>query len=125
MGFILGPIRVLWLVPRVGNRIAELLEMPLMLVTIVLAASWTNRRFAHINRPLSRLSIGLIALMLIIVAEIVVGIVLRGMSPIEILINRDPISGGVYYASLIIFAIMPWLLRSYRSRKKEEIVKEA
>lgn len=61
IGFLLGPIRILWLVPRVGVRIAELLEMPLMIIVIVIAARWTNRRFAQINQPLARLSIGLIA----------------------------------------------------------------
>ena len=42
-GFLLGPIRLLWLVPRFGTRIAELMEMPVMLVVIVLAARWTVR----------------------------------------------------------------------------------
>jgi len=37
-GFILGPIRLLWAVPRFGPRIAELMEMPIMLVVIVVAA---------------------------------------------------------------------------------------
>ncbi|GAB4379704.1 MAG: hypothetical protein Kow00121_34360 [Elainellaceae cyanobacterium] len=31
-GFILGVIRVLWVVPYLGTRWAELLEMPIMLV---------------------------------------------------------------------------------------------
>lgn len=37
-GFVLGPIRVLWLVPRVGTRVAELMEMPVMLLVSVLSA---------------------------------------------------------------------------------------
>ena len=43
-GFVLGPIRMLWLVPRVGARTAELLEAPVMLVAIVLLARWVVRR---------------------------------------------------------------------------------
>ena len=31
-GFMLGIIRILWVVPRFGNRAAELMEMPLMLM---------------------------------------------------------------------------------------------
>ena len=34
VGFVLGVARTLWLVPRVGIRWAELLEMPVMLVVI-------------------------------------------------------------------------------------------
>ncbi len=37
-GFVLGTIRVLWSVPRFGERNAELLEQPLMLIAVVLAA---------------------------------------------------------------------------------------
>ena len=37
-GFVLGPIRILFLVPRFGVRVAELMEFPVMLVVIVLAA---------------------------------------------------------------------------------------
>jgi hypothetical protein len=40
MGFVLGTIRTLWVVPRVGTRIAELIETPVMLVVIILASRW-------------------------------------------------------------------------------------
>lgn len=43
-GFVLGPIRILFLVPRFGVRLAELMEFPVMLVVIVLAARWLVRR---------------------------------------------------------------------------------
>jgi len=29
VGFLLGPIRILWIVPRVGTRTAELIEAPI------------------------------------------------------------------------------------------------
>ena len=44
VGFILGAIRTLWVVPRVGARNAELMEMPIMLVVTILAARWTVLR---------------------------------------------------------------------------------
>ena len=48
-GFVLGPIRVLWLVPKLGGqhaeRYAELMEVPIMLVVIWLVARWLVRRF--------------------------------------------------------------------------------
>ena len=39
-GFVLGTIRVLWLVPSLGARTAELIETPIMLVVTILAARW-------------------------------------------------------------------------------------
>jgi hypothetical protein len=39
--------------------------------------------------------------------ELAVGIELRGMTVADVILNWDPISGMVYYASLILFAAMP------------------
>lgn len=43
VGFVLGIGRTLWLAPRFGERSAELVEAPFMLVTIWLAARWARR----------------------------------------------------------------------------------
>jgi hypothetical protein len=42
-GFVLGTIRVLWVVPQLGLRNAELLEQPIMLVALFLSARWIVR----------------------------------------------------------------------------------
>lgn len=109
-GFILGACRVLWVVPRLGTRTAELVESPLMLLATVLAAGWVNRRFLVGARPTARLGIGLIALALLLTAEAGLGIALRGGSVLDVLLNKDPVSGTVYYALLGVYALMPWLL---------------
>jgi len=109
-GFVLGTVRVLLIVPLVGHRAAELLEMPLMLLATVLAARWTIRRFPEPRTSAARLSIGGIALGLMLAGELAVGIGLRGMSSAEVFLNRDPVSGTAYYVSLILFAVMPWLV---------------
>ena len=41
-GFLLGPIRIFLLVPKIGVRAAELIEMPIMLTAIYFAARHTN-----------------------------------------------------------------------------------
>ncbi len=105
-GFVLGTIRVVWLVPRVGVRAAELLEMPLMLVAIVLLAAYINRRFP--DAP--RLRTGILALICLLVAEIALGVALGGESVAQVLLDRDPVSGAAYYAALAAFAVMPWWL---------------
>src|SRR5208337_4093029 len=45
-GFVLGTIRTLWVVPRVGTRTAELMEMPIMLAVTIVAARWTVLRLS-------------------------------------------------------------------------------
>jgi hypothetical protein len=108
-GFIFGVLRVLWVIPQLGTRTAELLEMPLMLIAIVLGASWIDRHTDSAESP-TRLSIGLIALALLLLAEVAVGVGLRGLSVGASLVNPDPVSGTIYYAMLGVFALMPWLL---------------
>jgi len=108
-GFVFGIARVLALVPRVGERWAELAESPLMLVAIIVSARFVVRRFPAAQRP-SYLVSGGIALLLLIVAEIFVVVAVRGMSISQYVADRDPVAGSVYIVLLIIFAVMPWLL---------------
>ena len=46
VGFVLGAIRTVWVIPRVGARRAELMEMPIMLAVTITAARWTALRLA-------------------------------------------------------------------------------
>jgi hypothetical protein len=109
-GFVLGPIRILWGVPRFGTRAAELMEAPIMLVVIIFAARWIVLWFTLPSAPLTRLSAGCIALGLLLVAEFTLVVRLRGLSIGEYLATRDPVSGTVYYVLLGAFAIMPLLV---------------
>ena len=109
-GFVLGPIRILWVVPRLGTRMAELLETPIMFMVTIVAARWIVRRLAVPSTPSSRLGMGCIALGLLLVAEFTLVLWLRGISIGEYLATRDPVSGTVYYMMLGVFAIMPLLV---------------
>jgi hypothetical protein len=57
-GFLLGTVRVLLVVPQLGVRSAELLEMPLMATVVVLAARFVVRRFRLPPRLATRLPVG-------------------------------------------------------------------
>jgi hypothetical protein len=109
-GFVLGTIRTLWIVPRVGTRTAELMETPLMLVVTIVAARWTVLRLALPSVPSARLGMGGIALVLLLVAEFTLVLWLRGLTIREYLASRDPVAGTVYYVMLAVFAIMPLLV---------------
>jgi len=94
---VLGPIRILWVTPRFGARIAELMETPIMFVVTIVAAWWIVRRLAVPLTSSSRLGMGCIALGLLLVAEFALVLRLRGLSISEYLASRDPVSGTVYY----------------------------
>lgn len=110
-GFLFGLIRMAFAVPYLGNRISELLEAPLMLVVIVLAANWIVGRFQLRPGAAPRLAVGLIAFALGILFEFTLVLKLRGLTLTEYFQTRDPVSGTVYYLTLVLFALMPLLLR--------------
>ncbi|HMZ82610.1 MAG TPA: hypothetical protein PLL06_23140 [Acidobacteriota bacterium] len=116
VGFILGPIRILWLVPRLGERYAELIEMPLMLAAIILVARWMIRRFQIPTDTGVRLGMGFLAVVLLISVEFTMVLKLRALTLEQYFQSRDPISGTVYYLMLVVFALMPWILRRWEHR---------
>ena len=106
-GFLLGPLRILLLEPRVGARAAELAELPVMIVVMWLAARWTIRRFHVPSMPALRLAMGVLAFALILAAELSLVMPLRGLTLEQYFATRDPVSGFAYYASLVLLALMP------------------
>ena len=109
-GFALGVVRVPFLVPRLGERYAELLEMPIMFVVIVLAARYVVGRFKLAPDLRLRLQVGFSALALSVAAELLLATVLQSQSLAQYIASRDPVSGSVYLVLLLVFALMPALL---------------
>lgn len=83
-----------------------LLKAPFMLVVIALAARFVSRRFRGSSGE--RLGVGLASAALVLVADICVGVALRGLSVAESLFARDAIAGVAYHALLGVFALAPW-----------------
>jgi hypothetical protein len=108
-GFVLGSMRVIWVVPRLGARIAEIAEMPIMLAVIFAAAKWTLRRCELASSQ--RLMVGCIAFAFLVVAEFSIVLSIRGLSIGEYLATRDPVAGAVYYLMLGVFAMMPRIIQ--------------
>jgi hypothetical protein len=114
-GFVLGPVRLLWVVPRFGTRTAELMEMPVMLAVTIVAARWVVRRLAVPSTSSSRLGMGGVALGLLVTAELGLVLRLRDLSIAEYLATRDPVSGTAYYVMLGLVAVMPRLVHGNQS----------
>lgn len=108
-GFVLGVIRVPFLVPRIGERWAELAEMPIMAVVIFLSAGFILRRFPEVNFPGQSLAVGFLALALTLCAELGLAVALQSQTLAEYLGSRDKVSGSVYLVMLVVFALMPRL----------------
>lgn len=111
-GFLLGMIRVPLLVPRIGERWAELAEMPVMAFVIFFAAGYTLRRFPEARTRGRSLVVGMLALALTVLTELGLAVLLQSQTLAEFIGGRDKVSGFVYLALLVVFALMPRLRRS-------------
>ena len=116
IGFVLGTVRTLLLVPRFGERWSELAELPLMVAAILLTARWIVRRRGDELRGLDALVVGLVALALLLAFELLVVLRLRGLTVGEYLETRDPVAGAAYCGSLLLFGAAPWLFHRFGTR---------
>lgn len=114
VGFLLGPLRVLWLEPRLGKTLAIFCETPFLLAAMVVAARWVPRKVGLRGGPASLAAMGAGALVLQQVADFAVGVALRGMTPGELVANFGTPAGLVYAAALLAFAAMPALVNRDR-----------
>jgi hypothetical protein len=109
-GWMLGPIREFWVIPRLGRTAGFLLEAPLMLVVSFLVARWIVRRFAVPSAVPTRALMGLVALGMLLIAEFLGTWGLRGLSPTEYLASLRSLPGAVTVAAYLLFATMPILV---------------
>lgn len=119
VGFGLGTIRTLWVEPALGTRAAELIEAPIMLLVVILAARKIVQRHIELSQWRHWLAVGLVALVLLLAVEFSVVLRLRDMSLSEYFATRDPVSGTVYYLLLGVFALMPLLMFSRHRREAD------
>lgn len=105
-GFLLGVIRILLIEPLIGVRWAELSEMPLMLIAIVLASRWVVQH-EKLEDLADRLWVGGLALLFMLAMEVFLVLQLRDMSLQEMAASRDKVSGSVYLIMLCVFALFP------------------
>ncbi len=108
-GFLMGSIRVPFVVPRIGARYAELAEMPLMFMAIYFASRFVFRKYGQTIDSAGLIEVGVIALLLLVGAELLLAVLLAGRGIGEYISSRDPVSGSVYLVMLVVFAAMPWL----------------
>ena len=104
------------MVPRLGQRLAELMEMPVMFVVILASARFVTTRFALPRTGAVRLATGILALGLMLAAELLLAAIVQGRSLDEYVASRDPVSGSVYLVMLGLFALMPTVLARFPAR---------
>jgi hypothetical protein len=110
VGWVLGPIRELWAVPHFGRMTGVLLEAPIMLIAMIISARWVIRRF-DVSRALgTTISMGLVAVGILAVAEIAGVFWVRRLSLQEYLGSLVTAPGVISLLMFLLFAAMPTLV---------------
>jgi hypothetical protein len=120
-GWILGPIREFWVIPRFGRTTGLLAEAPLMLIVSFGAARWALRRMAVPPRHTMRALVGLVALGLLVIAELIGTQWLRGLSLADYLTGFRSLPGVITAASFLLFAAMPTLVARSPSHNEKGV----
>ena len=115
LGFLLGTGRVMLVTPRLGEWVATLIELPVMLALSWLYCGWLLRRFSVPARVADRLAMGAFAFMLLMLAEVLLGVGLfnRGLPEQVGEMTNGPGLAGL--AGQLAFACFPVLQRNGKS----------
>jgi hypothetical protein len=110
VGWILGPIRELWAVPRFGRVMAQLIEAVIMLIAMIISARWVMRRFEVHQTLGSTILMGLVALGILAPTEIAGALWVRRLSLNEYLASFVTAPGVISAVMFLLFAAMPSLV---------------
>ena len=108
LGFALGTLRVLFVVPQLGEAAAVAFELPVMLA----ACWWWAGRIVRRYRPArisAALAVGAIGFAVVLLGELLVGTLLFGMSPAGWLASFTKPAAQLGLAAQLLLIIMPML----------------
>jgi len=115
-GWVLGPIREFWAAPNFGRVAATLLEAVIMLIAMIAAARWVIRRFKVSHTLSATISMGLIAIGLLVPTEIAGVLLVRGLSLREYVGSFTTAPGVISLLMFLLFAVMPTLVGDVAAR---------
>lgn len=108
-----GTARTLWLVPLVGDLPARQIGVAIGSLLILLVAVLTVRWIGARSVPQS-LAVGALWLVLMLVAEVVLGRLVFGYPWSRIAEDFDPSKGGFLGFGMLVLVAAPWLAGRWR-----------
>jgi hypothetical protein len=117
IGFVLGSVRQLLVVPNTGLLMALKIETPIMIIASALAAAFLMRWHGAKENLAGRLFIGFFGLILLLIAENILALLAYGSSAFSYWGGLAPEAQILNFAGLIAFALMPILVGLFPARK--------
>ena len=112
IGFALGTLRVLLVVPAFGNTVAVVAEAPLMLAASWVVSRWCTRRFGVRGDVATRVAMGAVAFSALMFIEFGFAVVLYGDTLVRYLAKFATLPGAIGLAMQSLFAACPALQAS-------------
>ena len=116
IGFILGTIRVLLVVPWLGETTAVIIEAPVMLAASWFVCRWSVGRLSVRRAAPPRSSMGLVAFLVLMSAEFGLGTLLGRSLGDQLAAYKSP-PGAIGLGAQMIFAMFPVIQVSQRFGK--------
>lgn len=110
-GFALGTLRVLVLIPRLGEASAVLIELPVILALSWAACRWLVERFEVPGTLSARLTMGWLAFAVLMLAELGVSAYGFGRTPAAHLEQYRHLPALIGLAGQFVFAMLPTIQR--------------
>ncbi len=110
IGFVLGSIRQLLVVPNTGLVMALKIETPIMVIASALAAIFIMRRHRVPENLLRRLGIGFLGVVFLLIAENILAFLAYGSSAFAYWGGLPPEAQILNFFGLLAFALMPALV---------------
>ncbi len=117
LGFALGTARILVLAPRLGELVAVVLELPLMLGFSWWWCGWLVRRLAVPRRVGAGAAMGGLGFLLLIAAELALGAATGG-SPAAQVAKWGTAAGALGLGGQMLFGLMPLLRISMGAKSR-------
>jgi len=108
-GFGLGALRVLVLLPELGELAAVAVELPVMLALSWVVAGWLIGRLGVGRRARDRLTMGAVGFALLVLAEAALGVWGFGLTLAAHLGRYATPPGALGLAGQAAFGLIPWL----------------
>jgi hypothetical protein len=107
VGFVLGTIRVLLMIPHIGETAAVLAEAPIMLAASWYVCRWSVERLEAPRSLPSRTVMGAVAFVTLMLAELALGVLAFGRPLAEQFGAYVTRAGAIGFAAQVIFAVFP------------------
>lgn len=122
-GFSFGTIREFLLTPFLGLTRGILIEAPFLIITSFYAALLVLRRTPPSAAAGYFLSVGAIALTLLLIAEEAMSWTLRGMSVFSLWARMPLLAAQANYVTMVFFLLMPFLVGKSEYRHPRTVKK--